>query len=174
MSDSKKIKKVFGNYGESYYINNIYIKVKIMIKKFEQFTNARLNEMKGQYGNLDRSFIEEYTELSKDCLMTNIDIVKHLGGQIDVSSVGLYPETILIYKNSGNKHGIMNLERVNIDSFIVKQNSESDFPVLDIDKNEDGEYLVAIDTNGNEINIGVETCPEFHFFSINDLLTSYL
>lgn len=145
-----------------------------MIKKFEQFTNARLNEMKGQYGNLDRSFIEEYTELSQECQMTNINIVKHLGGQIKVSSNHSYPESILIYKNSGNEHGIMNLERVKIDSFIVKQNSKSDFPVLDIDKNEDGEYLVAIDTNGNEINIGIETCPEFQVFSINDLLTSYL
>ncbi len=145
-----------------------------MIKSFEQFTDAHLNESKSQYDGLDRSFIEEYTELSQECLMTNIDIVKHLGGQIDVSSNGSDPESILIYKNSGNEHGIMNLERVKINSFIVKENFKRDFPVLDIDKNFDDEYLVAIDTKGNEINIGVETCPYFQYFSINDLLRTYL
>ena len=145
-----------------------------MIKKFEQFTNAHLNETKGRYINLDRNFIDEYTELVQECQMTNIDIVKYLGGQVEVSSHHPFPVSILIYKNSGNEHGIMNLERVKIDSFIVKQNFKSDFPVLDIDKNSDGEYLVAIDTNGNEINIGIETCPEFQVFSINDLLTSCL
>lgn len=146
-----------------------------MIKNFEQFTNNSLNESKGQYDNFDRSFIEEYTELAQECQMTNIDIVKHLGGQVDVSSSsGSYPETILIYKDSGNEHGIMNLERVTINEFIVKENFKKDFPVLDIDKNDNSEYLVAIDTKGNEINIGVETCPYFEYFSINDLLNSYL
>lgn len=144
-----------------------------MIKTFEQFTNNSLNEMKEQC-DLYRDFSVEYYDFLHKCQVTNIEIVKHLGGKFEIPSDTKYPLNILIYKHSDTDHRNRHLVSVRINSFIVKENKKINFPILDNDKNSDGEYLVAIDTNGNEIDISIETCPESQLVSINDTLQSYL
>ena len=134
-----------------------------MIKKFEQFA---LNEAQGQFDNLDRHFNDEYIDLEHECLMANIDIVKYFGGEIPADK---YYKTINVYAGL-NDHRI---NQVNIYSYAVKQNSKEDFPVLDPYKNDNGEYFVAIDENGNEINFDTEIVPMNQIFWINDYLSYY-
>lgn len=129
------------------------------IKKFEQFTKSvRLNESI----DINRSFIDDYFDLCKDCLMANIEIVKRNGGKIELKK----PDTIIGYYHD-------NLRRKSIVMYLVKQSEERDRPVADCYKNEDGEYLVAVTNMGEEIEICTENCTEFSYFEINDTLVSY-
>ena len=133
-----------------------------MIKTFEQFA---LNESQSQFGDLDRRFLDEYTDLESECLMTNIDIVKYFGGEVEAGE-----HDILYVYESIKDH---RTNRVDIYSYAVKQNSEEDFPVLEPYKNDNGEYFVAIDGDGNEINFDVEQIPMHQIFYINDYLSDY-
>lgn len=137
-----------------------------MIKKFEQFA---LNEAQSQFGNLDRNFFGEYIDLEHECLMANIDIVKYFGGEVETRVGG---STVNVYANVNdlNDHRI---NRVNIYSYAVRQNSEEDFPVSEPYKNDNGEYFVAIDEDGNEINFDVEEVPMYQIFYINEYLSNY-
>lgn len=133
-----------------------------MIKTFEQFS---LNEAQGQFGDLDRNFFDEYIEIENDCLIANIDIVKYFGGEIPAGE----SETVKVYTDK--KHS--GIKTVYVDFYTVKQNSEEDFPVLEPYKNDNGEYFVAIDKDGNEINFDVEEVPMDQIFQINDYLSNY-
>ena len=134
-----------------------------MIKKFEQFA---LNEARGQFGDLDRNFIDEYSGLEHECLMANIDIVKYFGGEVEARE----DDVVRVYA-SENDHSRINT--VYVDFYTIKQNSEEDFPVLEPFKNDNGEYFVAIDEDGNEINFDPGFVPMYDIFRINDYLSNY-
>ena len=137
-----------------------------MIKTFEQFA---LNEAQSQFGNLDRDFFGEYIDLEHECLMANIDIVKYFGGEVETRVGG---STIDVYANV-NDLSDYRINRVNIYSYAVRQNSKEDFPVSEPYKNDNGEYFVAIGEDGNEINFDVEEVPMHQIFHINDYLSHY-
>jgi hypothetical protein len=133
-----------------------------MIKTFEEFT---LNEAQGQFGDLDKNFYDKYIDIEHDCLMSNIDIVKYFGGKVPARE----NDTVRVYASKDHSR----INTVYVDFYTVKQNSEEDFPVLDPYKNDNGEYFVAIDKDGNEINFDPEIVPMSELFFISDYLNSY-
>lgn len=134
-----------------------------MIKKFKQFA---LNKARGQFGDMDRNFIDEYSDLAHKCLMANIDIIKYFGGEVEVKG----DDIVRVYAGEDD-HSRIN--RVYVESYVVKQNSEKDFPVIDPFKNDNDEYLVVIDEDGNEINFDPGSILMEDVFYINDYLSDY-
>lgn len=116
-----------------------------MIKNFEQF----LNESVKRYPNRENDYFEEYIKLSEECMLANIEFVKHRGGHVYFKK----PVKLMVY-DSGNGYNdkYLKMRQENIVSIYVDSDIKKAEEMLGdelIDQNKNGEYLVAV-TEDNE------------------------
>jgi hypothetical protein len=115
-----------------------------MIKNFEQF----LNESVKRYPNADNDYFEEYIKLSEDCMLANIEFVKQRGGHVYFKE----PIKLRVYDEGGYHDKYTKIRKENVVSIYVDNDVKKAEEMLGDelgDKNENGEYLVAV-TEDNE------------------------
>ena len=117
-----------------------------MIKNFEQF----LNESVKRYPNADNDYYEEYIDLSENCMLANIEFVKQAGGQVYFKE----PIRLRVYDEGGYHDQYIKIRHEKIVSIYVDNDVKKAEEMLGgelIDKNEDGEYLIAVTQDDKHI-----------------------
>lgn len=115
-----------------------------MIKNFEQF----LNESVKRYPNEGNDYFTEYIDLSEECMLANIEFVKHRGGHVYFKE----PVKLRVYDSGNYKDKYIKIRQENIVSIYVDNDVKKAEEMLGeelIDQNKNGEYLVAV-TEDNE------------------------
>lgn len=149
-----------------------------MIKKFDQFVGYHLNERSyKRYPNNGNNYFEEYVRLTGDCAIVNIEVVKENGGKVEFKE----PFIARFYdKESNDISPIIELIRKDIVAlFVDTDNAENkygfdDIELLELESTDDGEYLVAVTDEGEEIVVNSHvTCPCQTIFDINSRLEYY-
>ena len=146
-----------------------------MIKKFEEFDRCLLNESSyKRYPNEKSDYFEEYVKLTGECAIANIELVKDNGGKVEFKE----PIIFRFYdKESNDKSQIIQLIRKDIVALFVDAGDAEnkygfdDIELLELESTDDGEYLVAITNEGEEIVVNSHvTCPCQTIFDINSRL----
>ena len=136
-----------------------------MIKNFEQF----LNEGANMYTSGDNTFMEALSKLTIDCGLANIEFVKENGGAIELKK----PIKVHFYADgSTHEDSIIKLVKKEISALEIGSDVDAheEFGGM-VAKNDDGEYLIAITTDGERIVLETGyTCPTDAFFNINSEL----
>ena len=110
-----------------------------MIKTFDQF----LNESVKRYPNADNDYFEEYIDLSEKCMLANIEFVKQNGGHVYFKE----PIRLRVYDEGGYHDKYIKIRHERIVSIYVDNDVKKAEEMLGgelIDKNENGEYLIAV------------------------------
>lgn len=117
-----------------------------MIKNFEQF----LNESVKRYPNADNDYFTEYIKLSDECMLANIEFVKQAGGQVSFKK----PIRLRVYDEGGYHDRYVKIRHEHIVSIYVDSDVKKAEEMLGdelIDKNQDGEYLIAVTQDDEHI-----------------------
>lgn len=117
-----------------------------MIKNFEQF----LNESVKRYPSRDNDYFEEYIDLSEQCMLANIEFVKHRGGHVYFKE----PIKLGFYDEGGYHDKYTKIRKENVVSIYVDSDVKKAEEMLGgelIDQNENGEYLVAVTEDNDHI-----------------------
>lgn len=117
-----------------------------MIKNFEQF----LNESVKRYPSRDNDYFEEYIDLSEQCMLANIEFVKHRGGHVYFKE----PIKLSFYDEGGYHDKYTKIRKENVVSIYVDSDAKKAEEMLGgelIDQNENGEYLVAVTEDNDHI-----------------------
>ena len=134
-----------------------------MIKNFEQF----LNESVKRYPNRENDYFTEYIELSEECMLANIEFVKHRGGHVYFKE----PIRLMVYDSGSHKDKYIKIRHENIVSIYVDSDVEKAEGMLGeelIDQNKSGEYLVAVTEDNEHIVLDRNiTIPWDCVFTIN-------
>lgn len=119
-------------------------------------------------------YFEAYVELTGECAYANIEVVKENGGKVEFKEPLI---TIFYDKESDDRSTIIELIRKDIVAlFVDTDNAENkygfdDIELLELESTDDGEYLVAVTDEGEEIVVNSHvTCPCQTIFDINSRL----
>lgn len=135
-----------------------------MIKKFEQFLCESNINVSNYTHNKKTYYTELIMDLAHECDLYNIEFVKSRGGKIKFDEV----QSLYFYKEDNSKDEVT----LDVIALEVRQEEERDSRVT-TSKTENGEYLVAITVDEDEIPVDVETCTIYTALDINDILNSY-
>lgn len=134
-----------------------------MIKNFEQFLDESVN----RYPNRKNDYFEEYIDLSEQCMLANIEFVKHRGGHVYFKE----PIRMRVYDEGGYRDKYIKIRHENIVSIYVDNDVEKAEEMLGgelIDQNKSGEYLVAVTEDNEHIVLDRNlTIPWDCVFNIN-------
>ena len=134
-----------------------------MIKRFEQFLN--------ESSNVEKDYFSKYIDLSGECMLANIEFVKDKDGHVDFKK-----PIKLRFIDGGSRDKYIKIRYEDIVSIYVdnKKRDEEKFGDL-MDKNENGEYLVAVTENEDNIVLGRNlTMPWDGVFDINSALVDHM
>ena len=135
-----------------------------MIKNFEQFVCESNINVSNYTHNKKTHYTELIMDLAHECDLYNIEFVKSRGGKIKFDEV----QSLFFYKEDNSKDEVT----LDVIALEVKQEEYEDEAVT-TSKTENGEYLVAITVDEDEIPVDVETCTIYTALDINDILNSY-
>ena len=126
-----------------------------------------------RYPNDDSDYFEQYVIMTDECTIANIELVKENGGRVEFKE----PLIARFYDRESNfESPIIKLIRKDIVALFVdddEDNAESKYGINDIEllelaSTDDGEYLVAVTNEGEEIAVNShETCPCQTIYDIN-------
>lgn len=117
-----------------------------MIKTYDQF----LNESVKKYSNADKSYYEKYIDLSEKCMLANIEYVKNSDGHVNFKE----PIRLSVYHSGTYLSKYVKIRHENIVSIFVDNDVEKAEEMLGdelIDKNKEGEFLIAVTKDGEHI-----------------------
>ena len=117
-----------------------------MIKNFEQF----LDESVKRYPNEENDYYTEYIDLSEQCMLANIEFVKHRGGHVYFKK----PIWMEFYDSGNYRDKYIKIRHENVVSIYVDNDVERAEEILGeelTDKNKNGEYLVAVTEDDEHI-----------------------